>query len=360
MGRRAYFERDVRPLLTPIGLDPAHPFPQVVNKSLNFIVELAGHDAFGRETSIAIVKAPRVLPRLMKLPPAVSGNDHCVRDAVVGDPCPSGHACSPGAASSSYAQFRVTRDADLWIDEEEVKNLRQALQGELGQRQFGAAVRLEVPTNCPEHLARSCCSSSSSPRTTSTAATGRSTSCGWSSLIDQVDDCDELKWPSRSCPGLPARAATTRRTSSPRSASSDVLLHHPYQSFEPVVEFIRRAADDPDVVAIKQTVYRTGVNSVLMEALIEAARSRQGGHRRHRTDGALRRGGEHQLGGAARAGRRAGRLRRVRAEDARQARAGAAPGDATGSGRARLVRTRTSAPATTIRGRRACTPTSGC
>ncbi len=149
---RQYFEREVRPLLTPIGLDPAHPFPQVVNKSLNFIVELAGRDAFGRAGGIAIVKAPRVVPRVIKLPPSVAGGDHAfvMLSSVI-------HAHLPllfaGRDVVNYSQFRVTRDADLWIDEEEVKNLRQALQGELPQRQFGSAVRLEVAAACPDRLA---------------------------------------------------------------------------------------------------------------------------------------------------------------------------------------------------------------
>ena len=148
-----YFEREVRPLLTPIGLDPAHPFPQVVNKSLNFVIELSGTDAFGRDTAIAIVKAPRVLPRIIRVPPEVCGEDNAfvMLSSVIHAHL---HELFPGRDVVGYAQFRVTRDADLWIDEEEVKNLRQALQGELPQRQFGSAVRLEVAAGCPPALAR--------------------------------------------------------------------------------------------------------------------------------------------------------------------------------------------------------------
>jgi len=141
---KAYFDREVRPLLTPIGLDPAHPFPQVLNKSLNFIVELSGKDAFGRGTAIAIMKAPRVLPRVIRLPDELStagGMSFCLLSSVI-------HAhisdLFTGREVLSYSQFRVTRDSDLWVDEEEVKNLRQALQGELQSRHFGFAVRLEV------------------------------------------------------------------------------------------------------------------------------------------------------------------------------------------------------------------------
>ena len=147
-----YFDREVRPLLTPIGLDPAHPFPQVVNKSLNFIVSLSGKDAFGRGTAIAIVKAPRVLPRVIKLPDEISdGVSFCLLSSVI-------HAhisdLFAGREVIAYSQFRVTRDSDLWVDEDEVKNLRQALKGELVGRQFGTSVRLEVARNCPQELSQ--------------------------------------------------------------------------------------------------------------------------------------------------------------------------------------------------------------
>ena len=134
-----FFAREVRPLLTPVGLDPSHPFPQVVNKSLNFAIQLSGQDAFGRDTGNAIVKAPRVLPRIIKLPQEVSGGAHdfVMLSSVIHAHL---HELFPGREVVNYSQFRVTRDSDLWIDEEEVKNLRQALQGELTQRQFGSAV----------------------------------------------------------------------------------------------------------------------------------------------------------------------------------------------------------------------------
>jgi polyphosphate kinase len=263
-----YFEREVRPLLTPIGLDPAHPFPQVVNKSLNFVIQLSGHDAFGRDTGIAIVKAPRVLPRIIKIPRDVSGgdNDFVMLSSVIHAHL---HDLFPGREVVNYSQFRVTRDADLWIDEEEVKNLRQALKGELPERQFGSAVRLEVAEACPPEIAQFLLQQFDLTEGDLYRCDGPVNVARLSSLIDQVD-IDELKF-EPFVPGLPDRLrdapdilAAIRR--------QDILLHHPYQSFEPVVEFIRCAADDPSVVAIKQTVYRTGVNSVLMEALIEAAK----------------------------------------------------------------------------------------
>jgi len=263
-----YFANEVRPLLTPIGLDPAHPFPQVVNKSLNFVIELRGNDAFGRDTGIAIVKAPRVLPRIIKLPRDVAGDDHAfvMLSSVIHAHL---HELFPGREVVNYSQFRVTRDADLWIDEEEVKNLRQALQGELPQRQFGSAVRLEVAAECPAPLAQFLLQQFGLAEADLYRCDGPVNIARLSSLIDQVD-IDRLKF-EPFVPGLPDRLRDAPDILA-AIRQHDILLHHPYQSFEPVVEFIRRAAEDDDVLAIKQTVYRTGVNSVLMEALIEAAR----------------------------------------------------------------------------------------
>jgi len=263
-----YFAEEVRPLLTPIGLDPAHPFPQVVNKSLNFVIELSGNDAFGRDTGIAIVKAPRVLPRIIRLPREISGDDNAfvMLSSVI-----HAHLAElfPGRKVVGYSQFRVTRDADLWIDEEEVKNLRQALQGELPQRQFGSAVRLEVAAECPEALAHFLLQQFGLAEADLYRCDGPVNIARLSSLADQVD-VDALKY-EPFVAGIPARLRDAPDILA-AIREHDILLHHPYQSFEPVVEFIRCAAEDADVVAIKQTVYRTGVNSVLMEALIEAAR----------------------------------------------------------------------------------------
>jgi polyphosphate kinase len=263
-----YFHKEIRPLLTPIGLDPAHPFPQVVNKSLNFIVELSGRDAFGRETSVAIVKAPRLVPRVIKMPAEVAGaeNTFVLLSSIM-------HAhlqeMFAGREVVNYSQFRVTRDADLWIDEEEVKNLRQALEGELPQRQFGLAVRLEVASHCAQHLASFLLQQFELADADLYRCEGPVNLARMSALIDQVD-LDELKY-AAFVPGLPERLVEQQDVFA-AIRQHDILLHHPYQSFEPVVGFIRKAADDPDVIAIKQTVYRTGVNSALMEALVEAAR----------------------------------------------------------------------------------------
>ncbi|GGI17950.1 polyphosphate kinase [Oxalicibacterium faecigallinarum] len=263
---KSYFDREVRPLLTPIGLDLAHPFPQVINKSLNFIVELSGKDAFGRGTAIAIVKAPRVLPRVIRLPDELSkdGVSFCLLSSVI-------HAhindLFTGREVLAYSQFRVTRNSDLWVDEEEVKNLRQALQGELQSRNFGVAVRLEVAKNCPPHLSRFLLEQFSIDDNRLYAVDGPVNLVRLSELIDHVTK-PELRFPPY-VPAYPPKLANTDLFATIRK--HDVLLHHPFQSFQPVLEFIRDAAHDPDVVAIKQTIYRTGMNSDLMESLIYAA-----------------------------------------------------------------------------------------
>ena len=264
---KCYFDREVRPLLTPIGLDPVHPFPQVVNKSLNFIVELSGKDAFGRGTAIAIVRAPRVLPRIVRLPMELSPNGaaaFCLLSSII-------HAhisdLFTGRDILGYSQFRVTRNSDLWVDEEEVKNLRQALQGELQTRQFGVAVRLEVAKNCPSHLSQLLLEQFSISPNRLYQVDGPVNMVRLSELIHLVDR-PALEFPPFT-PRFPAMLASGNLFDYLKK--HDVLLHHPFQSFQPVVEFIRSAALDPEVVAIKQTIYRTGMNSDLMESLIIAA-----------------------------------------------------------------------------------------
>ncbi|TFW21565.1 polyphosphate kinase 1 [Massilia arenosa] len=267
---KAYFEKEVRPLLTPIGLDPAHPFPQVVNKSLNFVVALSGKDAFGRGTAIAIVKAPRILPRVIKLPDHLSKpgiHSFCLLTSVI-------HAhigdLFAGREVIAYSQFRVTRDSDLWVDEEEVKNLRQALTGELQSRQFGKAVRLEVARNCPPELSQFLLDQFGLDRHRLYAVDGPVNLVRLSELIDQTR-IPAMRWPPF-VPGFPLKAGTDLFA---QIGKHDILLHHPYQSFQPVLDFIRLAAHDPDVVAIKQTIYRTGMTSELMEQLLAAARNRK-------------------------------------------------------------------------------------
>ena len=263
-----YFEREVRPLLTPIVLDPAHPFPQVVNKSLNFIVELAGKDAFGKGTTIAVMKAPRVLPRIIRLPDGLNGNGvaYCLLSSVI-----HAHIADlfPGRQVLGYSQFRVTRDSDLWVDEVEVKNLRQALKGELQTRQFGFAVRLEVAQNCPENLSNFLLEQFDISPEFLYPVDGPVNMVRLNELIDYASEPAFRFKPFAADLSMPLAHEDIFSLISQR----DWLLHHPYQSFEPVIEFLRSAAVDPSVVAIKQTIYRTGMNSELMESLIAAAQN---------------------------------------------------------------------------------------
>ncbi|SHH03390.1 polyphosphate kinase 1 [Massilia sp. CF038] len=265
---KEYFEREVRPLLTPIGLDPAHPFPQVVNKSLNFIISLSGKDAFGRGTAIAIVKAPRVLPRVIRLPDNLSKNgpSFCLLSSIIHSHIED---LFTGRDVLAYSQFRVTRDSDLWVDEEEVKNLRQALKGELQGRQFGTSVRLEVAKNCPPELSEFLLDQFSLDPSRLYAVDGPVNLVRLTELIDLAKQ-PALRFPPF-VPGLPPKTANTGIFE--QLQKHDLLLHHPFQSFQTVVDFVTVAAQDPQVVAIKQTIYRTGMHSELMEALMNAARA---------------------------------------------------------------------------------------
>ncbi len=266
---REFFFNEVMPVLTPIGLDPAHPFPRILNKSLNFAVELQGKDAFGRNTGRAIVQAPRILPRTIPMPPEISGCTHgfvflsSILHAHVGE-------LFSGMEVLSCHQFRVTRNSNLFVDEEEVKNLRTSLQGELPQRHFGNAVRLEVTDNCSPQVAEFLL------RQFELGPEDLFQVDGPVNLVRLMDipsrvERDDLKFPEFS-PGVPAVLQKKGADMFKVIRKEDVLLHHPFQSFKPIVDLVQQAAVDPDVVAIKQTVYRTGVDSVLMEALIEATR----------------------------------------------------------------------------------------
>lgn len=268
---REVFNRDVMPLLTPIGLDPAHPFPRAYNKSLNFIVALSGADAFGRQASIAVVQAPRALPRLIKMPPEISGHPDgyilltSLLRAFVGE-------LFPGLEMLGCYQWRVTRNSDLFVDEEEVTNLRHALQGELSQRNFGAAVRLEVDKLTPPDL------EAYLQREFSLAPEDTYRVSGPVNLSRLMQLCNSNTRPDLLFPAYlaPVPAPFDRVGEKPAElfaavAEQDRLLHHPYQSFQPVIDFLTAAALDPDVMAIKQTIYRTGEDSELMQILLAAA-----------------------------------------------------------------------------------------
>ena len=264
-----FFESQVRPLLVPVSLDPSHPFPLVANKSLNFIARLTGRGAFGQGDQIAIVKVPRVLPRVIRLPDALCDGQQgfVLLTSVI-----RAHLAElfPGRKVDSFSQFRVTRDSDLDVDEDDVTDLRQALRTGLTTRHFGQALRLEVVSTCPAELSGFLLEQFSLPDVALYKVNGPVNLVRLNELIDQADGAAlrfppyEPQWPSDRLPRGQSIFA--------RLHAGDVLLHHPFESFEPVVQFLREAVLDPDVLAIKQTIYRTGAQSVLMDLLIEAAR----------------------------------------------------------------------------------------
>ena len=266
---RRYFREEVAPLITPIGLDPTHPFPLLVNKSLNFIVRLDGIDAFGRDSGLAIVPAPRVLPRLIRLPQEIceGGDNYVLLSSMI-----HAHAeeLFPGMQVLGCYQFRLTRNADLTLDPEDVEDLALALRGELYSRRFGDAVRLEVADNCPRDLADYLLKQFGLAESELYEVNGPVNLARLFSIASNA-----------SYPQLQYRPFTPTLPKALKHAEDlfqvigkqDVLLLHPYESFSPVVDLLRQAAKDPQVLAIKQTLYRTNANSEIVDALVDAARA---------------------------------------------------------------------------------------
>lgn len=265
---KKYFNEEIQPVISPIGLDPAHPFPRLVNKSLNFIVELDGKDAFGRNTGLALIPAPRSLPRIVRLPDDIceSGDNYVFLSSMIHE---FASELFPGMKVKGCYQFRLTRNADLTFDKEDMADLASALEGELHERDFGDAVRLEVADNCPPAL--------------------------WQFLLDKFNltdqdlycvnglvnvhrlmavaagaDRPELRYPPFTA-SIP-KGLQGKKDFFEAIKKNDQLLLHPFQSFTPVVDLVRTAAKDPDVLAIKQTLYRTGATSEIVDALVDAAR----------------------------------------------------------------------------------------
>ncbi|GHB06493.1 polyphosphate kinase 1 [Modicisalibacter luteus] len=265
-----YFEDEIMPVISPIGLDPSHPFPRLVNKSLNFIVELEGTDAFGRQGGLAILPAPRSLPRLIRLPAELAGEGFT--DYIFLSSMMHAHAQEvfPGMQVRGCYQFRLTRNADLSVDPEEVSDLASALRGELLARRYGDGVRLEVAENCPDDLAAFLLKQFDLEEQDLYRVHGPVNLARLMALLDDVDRPDLRYRPFT--PGLPKNLRpdcslfdTIRQ--------GDVLLHHPFQSFTPIEDLMREAARDPSVLAIKQTLYRTGADSPIVGALVDAARN---------------------------------------------------------------------------------------
>ncbi len=265
---RDFFFRELMPILTPIGLDPAHPFPRVLNKSLNFAVELEGKDAFGRNSGIAVVQAPRALPRVIRLPSEIANSEYgfvflsSILHAHVNE-------LFSGMTVKGCYQFRVTRDSDLTLDDEETKDLRIALQGELSHRQFGDGVRLEVADNCPAEMSHFLLGQFGLHKEDLYQVNGIVNLVRLMQIPDLVDK-PTLKY----APYTASKAKELVKEPDVFKAirKQDILVHHPYQSFNAVIDFISQAAEDPNVLAIKQTFYRTSADSTLMKSLIEAAK----------------------------------------------------------------------------------------
>jgi len=263
---RGYFRAEIMPVLSPLGLDPAHPFPKILNKSLNIVVVLHGRDAFGRAGHLAVVRAPRSLPRIIQLPRKVSGGEHdfvflsTVLSAFIDE-------LFPGMQVKGAYQFRVTRNSELIVDEEEVENLALALRDELVGRGYLRAMRLEIAADCPKPIVRTLLENF---ELTENAVYRIDGPVNLNRVIQVYDlvQRPELKYPT-----FQPRTLRDSETIFERVAASDVLLHHPFDAFTPVLELIRQAAEDPNVLAIKQTLYRTGRESQIVEHLVQAARN---------------------------------------------------------------------------------------
>jgi polyphosphate kinase len=262
---RAYFRNEVMPVLSPLGLDPAHPFPKILNKSLNIVV-VKGKDAFGRAGHLAIVRAPRSLPRIIQLPQKISGGEHdfvflsAVLSAFVDE-------LFPGLEVKGAYQFRVTRNSELIVDEEEVENLALALRDELIGRGYLRAMRLEIAGNCPKPIVRTLLQNFELPENAVYRIDGPV------NLNRVIQVYDLVQRPELKYPAFQQRNLRDIDAIFERIHDGDILLHHPFDSLTPVVELIRQAAEDPNVLAIKQTLYRTGRDSLIVDHLVQAARN---------------------------------------------------------------------------------------
>ncbi len=267
---KQFFEKEILPVVSPIALDIAHPFPRLVNKSLNFIVTLEGRDAFGRTSGLAIVHAPRTIPRAIPLPKEICGNDthfillNDVIYAHVND-------LFPGMKVTGCYQFRVTRNSDLLLDDDdEVEDLALALKTGLLERRYGNAVRLEITDRCPMELADYLLEKHGLNKYELYQVNGPVNLSRYTMILKLIDRPDLCFSPFN--PGLP-NMLKKKNNIFEAMRNEDILLHHPYHSFEPVIDLIRQATIDPKVVAIKQTLYRTGVESKMVGALADAARA---------------------------------------------------------------------------------------
>jgi polyphosphate kinase len=263
---RDHFRDEILPVLSPLGLDPAHPFPKILNKSLNIVVALQGRDAFGRAGHLAIVRAPRSLPRIIQLPEKISGGPHdfvflsTVLAAFVDE-------LFPGMEVKGAYQFRVTRNSELVVDEEEVENLALALRDELIGRGYLRAMRLEIAEQCPDAIVRTLLDNFELGENAVYRINGPV------NLNRVIQVYDLVQRPELKFPPFQPKVARGTDAMFERLREGDMLLHHPFDSFAPVLELLRQSAEDPEVLAIKQTLYRAGRDSPIVEHLVQAARN---------------------------------------------------------------------------------------
>lgn len=263
----AYFTREVEPVLSPLALDPARPFPKVLNKSLNFAIVVEGEDGFGRNSGLAVVQAPRSLPRLIRLPDEL-GNRHFVFLGTIVEAFVS--KLFAGMRVRGCYQFRVTRNSDLFVEQEEVDDLLRAVEGELASRRYGDAVRLETAHDCPDEILSYLLEQFGLTEDDLYKVSGPVNLNRLMAVYDLVDRPD-LKYAAFT-PSIPERLRVGNDLFAVLR-NGDVLLHHPFQGFAPVTDFIKQAAGDPQVLAIKQTLYRAGSDSAIVGALVEAAQA---------------------------------------------------------------------------------------
>jgi polyphosphate kinase len=262
-----YFARDVEPVLSPLALDPARPFPKILNKSLNFAIVVEGEDGFGRNSGLAVLQAPRSLPRLIRLPDEFGRRQFVFLSTIVEAFVQNLFA---GMSVRGCYQFRVTRNSDLFVEQEEVDDLLRAVEGELASRRYGDAVRLETAHHCPEEILSFLLNEFALTPDDLYRVAGPVNLSRLMAIYDLVDIA-ALKYP-HFAPSVPERL----RVGSDLFATlreGDVLLHHPFQGFGPIIDFIKQAAADPAVLAIKQTLYRAGSDSTIVGALSEAAQA---------------------------------------------------------------------------------------
>ncbi|WP_028919671.1 polyphosphate kinase 1 [Pseudoxanthomonas suwonensis] len=264
---RAWFRKNVVPVLSPLGLDPSHPFPRILNKSLNVVVVLDGIDAFGRPGHLAVVRAPRSLSRIIELPPGLAGKGRQAFVLLSSMLSAFADELFPGMEVRGAYQFRVTRNSELVVDEDEVENLASAVRTELAGRGYRPAVRLEISHDCPRPIVRTLLQNFELPENAVYYIDGP-VNLNRAIVVHELVQRPDLKYPAFA----PRNRLGDRNVFEVVSAG-DVLLHHPFDSFSGVLELVTQAASDPDVLAIKQTLYRTAKNSAIVDALVQAARN---------------------------------------------------------------------------------------